>query len=225
MSDDKVSQENPTQENPGREPGNGDHVIEVYADIWCPFTHVGLRRLVDERAKRGAAVVLRVRPWPLEIVNGKAMDAGFIGEEVDDLRAQAAGDLFTGFDVEHFPSTTLPALALAEAAYRQDAATGEALGLALRDALFEQGRDIGDPVVLAELASALGVGTATQADADAVLASYEEGRARGVIGSPHFFTPAGGFFCPALDIERVDGHLQIRPDLRAFEAFVDACLA
>ena len=28
-----------------------------------------------------------------------------------------------------------------------------------------------------------------------VLAEWELGRARGVVGSPHFFTPAGGFFC------------------------------
>ncbi len=211
--------------NVTEERGARENMIDVYADVWCPFTHVGLRRLAEKRAELGAHVILRVHAWPLEIVNGKPMDAAFIGEEVDDLRAQAAPDLFAGFDVDHFPSTTLPALALAEAAYRKDPATGEAFSFALRDALFEQGRDVGDADVLAELAAAHGVGAADDADADAVRASLDEGRARGVIGSPHFFTPTGGFFCPALDIERVDGHLQIRPDLGAFEAFVEACLA
>ncbi|MEZ5379200.1 MAG: DsbA family protein [Acidimicrobiales bacterium] len=200
-------------------------VIDVYADIWCPFTHVGLKRLVEQRAARGDGVTLRVRPWPLELVNGKPMDAHFIGEEVDDLREQAAGDLFSGFDVEAFPTTTLPALALVESAYRIGDAEGERLSLALRDALFEEGRDISDPHVLNTIADAAGLPPAIPADTEAVLAEWEQGKERGVVGSPHFFTEHGAFFCPALDIKRVDGHLRIAPDLPAFETFVEACFA
>ena len=29
-------------------------VIEVFADIWCPFAHVGLSRLVQRRDETGA---------------------------------------------------------------------------------------------------------------------------------------------------------------------------
>ena len=29
------------------------NVVEVYADIWCPFTHVGLQRLVARREEAG----------------------------------------------------------------------------------------------------------------------------------------------------------------------------
>ena len=61
---------------------------------------------------------------------------------------------------------------------------------------------------------------ATPEDEAAVEASWETGKARGVVGSPHFFTDAGGFFCPALDIKRVDGHLVIKADVKAFEEFV-----
>ncbi len=200
-------------------------VIEVYADIWCPFTHVGLQRLVARRAEVGADFVLRIHPWPLELVNGKPMDGAFIGEEIDDLRAQATPDLFTDFRVDRFPTSTIPALALAESAYRQGLATGEAFGMAVRHALFEEGRDISDPAVLAELADSLGIPAATDADVDLVHAAHATGSERGVIGSPHFFTPAGGFFCPSLDIKRVDGHLVIRPDLAAFEEFVATCVA
>lgn len=200
-------------------------VIDVYADIWCPFTHVGLRRLVERRDQEGADLRLRVRPWPLELVNGKPMDPDFIGEEIDDLRAQVAADLFTGFRVDTFPTTTTPALALAESAYRVDLATGEAMSLSLRSELFERGRNIGDADVLAELASAAGVPPATEKDHEAVEAAWAEGKERGVVGSPHFFTPSGDFFCPALDIKRADGHLAIKPDLAAFETFVTACFA
>lgn len=193
--------------------------IEVFADVWCPFTHVGLRRLVQRREASGSTVTLRVRAWPLELVNGHPLDAAFIGEEIVDLRAQVASDLFLGFDEARFPGSTLPALALAEAAYRVGEETGEAMSLALRDALFEQGRDVGDPAVLDELASAHGVPPVEAVDVAAVSASLDEGRARGVVGSPHFFTPSGGFFCPALDIRRVDGHLRITSDIEAFDRF------
>jgi predicted DsbA family dithiol-disulfide isomerase len=193
--------------------------IEVFADVWCPFTHVGLRRLVERREARGSTVRLRVRAWPLELVNGHPLDAAFIGEEIADLRAQVAPDLFLGFDEGRFPASTLPALALTEAAYRVGEQTGEAMSLALRDALFEQGRNIGDAEVLGELAAALGVPSVEAADGAAVTTSLDEGRARGVVGSPHFFTPSGGFFCPALAIERVDGHLRITSDLEAFDRF------
>ncbi len=200
-------------------------VIDVYADIWCPFTHVGLQRFVQRRDEQGADLRLRVRPWPLELVNGKPMDPEFIGEEIEDLQAQVAPGLFRGFRADTFPETTMPALALAESAYGVDLATGEAMSLQLRSELFERGRDIGSPEVLAGVASAAGVPAASEADQGAVLAEWEAGKARGVVGSPHFFTPSGDFFCPALDIKRTDGHLSIAPDIPAFEAFVAACLA
>ncbi|MCC6183750.1 MAG: disulfide bond formation protein DsbA, partial [Microthrixaceae bacterium] len=59
--------------------------IEVFADVTCPFTHVGLRRMVAARQAQGRDdVVLRVRSWPLEVVNGAPLDAAFVAEEVDD---------------------------------------------------------------------------------------------------------------------------------------------
>jgi predicted DsbA family dithiol-disulfide isomerase len=187
--------------------------MEVFADVACPFTHVGLRRIVARRAASGSAVpVLLVRAWPLELVNGHPLAPDFIAEEVEALRAQVAPDLFAGFDPAAFPVTSIPALALAHAAYAVDAATGERVSLALRDAVFEQGRDVTDPTVLAHLASEYGVERCGRADVAAVTSEWEEGRRRGVVGSPHFFVGASGFFCPALDIERVDGELRIRTD-------------
>lgn len=197
--------------------------IEVYADIWCPFTHVGVRRLVERRAAANAAVALRLRPWPLELVNGAPMDADFIGEEVDDLRDQVAPDLFTGFRRDRFPTTTLPALALAESAYGRSVEIGETVSLVLRDELFELGHDISDPQVLERVAHEHEIPLPGAAATRTVEASLDEGRARGVVGSPHFFTPSGGFFCPALDITRVDGQLKITSDLERFEQFVTDC--
>jgi predicted DsbA family dithiol-disulfide isomerase len=200
--------------------------IEVFADVSCPFTHVGLRRLVDLRTQLGQPDAhLIVRAWPLEIVNGQPLDADFIAEEVDDIREQVAPDLFTGFTRSAFPASTLPALALAAAAYHRDLATGEQVSLTLRDLLFEQGVDIADLDVLHGLAADHEL-EFDPTDTRTVLADHAEGVERGVIGSPHFFTPAGGFFCPALDVHRgADGHLRITADLAGFEEFATSCFA
>jgi hypothetical protein len=130
-------------------------------------------------------------------VNGEPLDPQLIAEEVGEIRASVAPDLFAGFDPRAFPSTSLPALALAAAAYRKDLRTGDSMSLALRARLFEDGGDISDP---------------------------DAGQERGVIGSPHFFTPDGSFFCPALDVRRDDdGRLRIAVDDVAFDAFLTAC--
>ena len=198
--------------------------VEVFADVWCPFTHVGLRRFVELRTHMDVPPALVVRSWPLELVNGAPMDPAFIAEEVDDIRGSVAPDLFTGFDPARFPTTTLSALALTSRAYEQSAATGEAVALELRDRLFERGEDIGDPGVVAAVATAHGLPADAGDDHDLPTRDWEEGKARGVIGSPHFFTPGGDWFCPSLDVSRADdGHLRITDDPEGFDAFVRSC--
>jgi predicted DsbA family dithiol-disulfide isomerase len=204
-------------------------VIEVFADVACPFTHVGLRRFVHLRAEAGRdrgsdAVRLFVRSWPLEIVNAKPLAPDFVAEEIDELRAQVAPDMFAGFAKAKFPSTTVPAMALAAAAYEADLETGEAVSLELRDLLFEQGVDISDEAALADLGARYSLDTEA-ADPDRVRADHAEGMARGVIGSPHFFTRVGDFFCPSLDVSRDEaGHLHVKSDPAGFDRFVAACL-
>jgi len=200
-------------------------VIEVFADVGCPFTHLGLLRFVERRSELGRDdVQLWVRGWPLEIVNGAPLDPHFIAEEVADLRRQVAPRSFVGFRETSFPATSLPALALAVAAYEEDLATGERVSLALRDLLFEQGEDVADPEVLDALAAQHGL-VVDLDDTSQVLADHAEGVERGVIGSPHFFTPTGGFFCPALDVQRdQDGHLRITADPDGFDRFIASCL-
>lgn len=203
-------------------------VVEVFADVGCPFTHVGLLRFVAAREQRGRAdVVLRVHGWPLEVVNGTPLDPTFIAEEVEEIRSQLDDGLFAGFDPGAFPHTSVPAMALASSAYELDDRIGEAVSLRLRALLFEEGRDIADPGVLAAVAAewALPFDPSDAAGhRERVLAEHAEGTERGVVGSPHFFTPGGGFFCPALDVGRDDsGHLRIHADPEGFDAFLTAC--
>jgi predicted DsbA family dithiol-disulfide isomerase len=200
--------------------GSSGPELDVFADVSCPFTHVALRRLVERRASKGAGTVtLHVRAWPLELVNGGPTEPDTLAEEVDALRAQVAPDLFTGFDAARPPSTSIPALALAAAAYRVGTAVGERFSLALRDALFERAQDIADPDVLAALAAQVGLAP-VPADPEQVIAEWHDGQARGVKGSPHFFGPGLDAFCPTLAVDRVDGHLRIRADPGALDSFL-----
>ncbi len=67
-------------------------------------------------------------------------------------------DLFAGFSVDTFPKTSMAAFALTAAADRTgDPALSEDVGMALRDALFEQGLDIGRPDVVEAIARRFGL--------------------------------------------------------------------
>ena len=205
-------------------PTRATRVVEVFADVVCPFTHVGLQRLVAGReALDRRDVVLRVHAWPLEIVNEAPLAGDVVAEEVDALRSTVAGGLFQRFDPTRWPSSSLPALALAARGYRARDRVGERVSLTLRDALFERGRDIADPAVLAAIAASCQVDMPDAEDDAAVLADLEQGRARGVIGSPHFFVDGVGFFCPNLQIERVGGQLRVAVDRAALADFLERC--
>jgi predicted DsbA family dithiol-disulfide isomerase len=200
--------------------------IEVFADVVCPFTHVGLRRFVARRAELGRSVPrLRVRAWPLELVNGHPFDPESVDRHVHELRNQVAPDSFAHFTRHAVPNTSRPAFALVAEAYALGDAIGEAVSLDVRAALFEDGHDIADPEVLAAIGAAHGVGEPGAVAAEAVISDYEEGRRRGVQGSPEFFLGDVGYFCPALRIERTGDDLVIAPDTARFDAFLDDCFA
>ena len=100
----------------------------------------------------------------------------------------------------------------------------ESVGMALRDAVFEQGLDIGVADQVAPIAARFGLEPLDAEETTAaVRADWDEGKARGVIGSPHFFTGDGGsWFCPGLDISRDNlGHFVVGWK-QGTETFVDS---
>ncbi len=200
-------------------------MIEVFADIWCPFAHVGLRSVARRRAERGVDLPIVVRAWPLELVNGAPLDAAKTLEHVEELRTQVAPDLFGDFDPQHFPTSTLDALALVARAQRESVALGERASFEVRVALFESGLDISDPIVLDRIATGLGLESPADEDRRSVLTDWSEGQQRGVQGSPHFFCGSLDSFCPSLDISRAPGaeHLTIAADLGRLDTFLDQC--
>ena len=199
--------------------------IEVFADVVCPFTHVGLRRLSEARRARAGSPPIRVRAWPLEWVNGAALDPDLAALEIAALREQVAPELFAGFDPATFPRTSIPAFGLVAAAYAMDDVTGEMVSLALRDALFEQGEDISEARVLQAIGQPFGIEPFDRISAEsAVRTDWERGKARGVKGSPHFFVGDRGWFCPSLDITHVGDRFDIQIADEAMRDFYAAAL-
>jgi predicted DsbA family dithiol-disulfide isomerase len=206
-----------------RPPARERKFVEVFADVACPFAYVGLHRFRAYRCRRGKTEpILRVRAWPLELVNGTALDGPSLRPKIEALRAFVAPDLFVGFDASTFPATTLPAMAAEAAAYRHGAELGERFGLAVRHALFEDGLDVSDEAVLRRLCQSLGAPDPTDVDRAAVSDDFSEGKRRGVVGSPHFFTAQGDFFCPSLDIAHGQNGYEVSFDRAGFEKFVAA---
>jgi predicted DsbA family dithiol-disulfide isomerase len=200
--------------------------IEVFADIVCPFTHVGLRRLRETSRARGSQLSLRVRAWPLELVNGAPLGPDLLAQEIAALRSQVAPDLFTGFDASLFPLSSIPALGMTSAAYALDETVGAMISLALRDALFEEGRDISDPGVLAEIGQRFGVAPLDPAAAEAAVRSdWRLGQERGVDGSPHFFVGDRGWFCPSLEIRHDHDGFDIQLSGEGMREFYAAAFA
>jgi predicted DsbA family dithiol-disulfide isomerase len=200
--------------------------IEVFADIVCPFTHVGLRRLRERRAERTSKPLIAVHAWPLEFVNGEPVGHSLVAREIAALRASVAPDLFTGFDQAPWPATSIPAFGLVASGYAREDATGEALSFAVRDALFEQGLDIADVDVLRHLGAPYGVTPLPLVEAEAATRrDFERGRNRLVRGSPHFFVGDRDWFCPSLNITPRGDILNIDVAVETMEEFYDVAFA
>jgi len=199
--------------------------IEVFADITCPFTHVGLSHVAELLGKADSSVGLRVRAWPLEWVNGSPMEGGAVATKTASLRKKLESNLFSGINPANWPTTTIPALNLTASAYGASAEAGLAVSLEIRDALFERGLDISDPAVLAEIAAGHGLDAPAREASQEVLDDYEAGQARGVKGSPDFFIGENEFFCPALDLGHDEaGELTASFDLAGLDQLMSAAL-
>jgi len=194
--------------------------LEVFADITCPFTHIGLKRVVRELVELDQFEIV-VRAWPLEWVNGAPLEAAAVKAKIAALHDQLGTNDFSNFREDAWPTTTVPALNLAAAAFDVDLSTGLAVSLALRDALFEEGQNVGDPAVLSLVASQFGLEPPSNEVDARVQADYDEGQRRGVRGSPDFWLGDEEFFCPALTLGHDDDGLTAEFDTEGFGDFLD----
>lgn len=198
-------------------------VITVFGDICCPFTYAGLESLRREREQRRSLVSIEVRAWPLEWINGSPFDPDHVAAEVRALRSGPTPDLFAGFNPTSFPTTSIPAFGLVHRAYEVGVDVGEQAAFAIRRAIFERGLDVGTTDVLAEIAADLRIHVPSIDESNAwVAADREAGHDLGVVGSPHFVTDRGSWFCPLLHITKSDDGFVVTIDSASRAEFLDA---
>jgi predicted DsbA family dithiol-disulfide isomerase len=199
-------------------------VITVYADLWCPFAYVGLKRAMATNEVMDGSVQLALRSWPLELINGAPLPQEKTHANATALRASVAPDLFAGIHDWVYPTSTLPALALAAKANVADLQRGTAVSMHLRHLLFEEGLDLSSDLVLNEVAETFAIAREPE-DLHLVNLEYHEGQRRGVKGSPHFFCSSGEeIFCPTLDLSRdEEGNLRVQQMVSRLEGFFARC--
>ena len=178
--------------------------VRVYADYVCPFCYLGYASLEAYREDREEPLDVEWHPFDLQ--SRKRRDDGTIDDSIDDRKDESyyeeakqnvrrlaeeydvemAGELRT--DVDAYDAQRV---ALRASEERPEAF--EAFHRRVFDALWEEGRDVGDPDVLADVAEGAGLPedyvADTLADDDSATAleeTFEAAAEFGITGVPTF---------------------------------------
>lgn len=162
-----------------------------WAEYYCPWCYIAAVRLQRILPEYEGRVRLVDRAFPLEVYGGGPPDRKELEAEMWLAAIQEPDAEFKPFGAT-WPTTTLPAFEAAWCACRQGDEIGRALDLRIRRAFFAEGRDIGDPGVMEDLAREVGLEMAQFgrdfASGAARNAILEEGRlgkeSYGVRGTP-----------------------------------------
>ena len=188
--------------------------LVVYADITCPWAHVAVHRLHEERRSQGLDDELRfdIRSFPLELFNEQPTPKKILDAEISvagGLEPEAGWQMWQRPESE-YPTTSLPALEAVQAAKDQSLLASEQLDRRLRVGFFGESRIISLRHEILELAA-----ECDAVDVDRLAAALDSGSARAAVieqkefaerdeieGSPHVFLPDGtDAHNPGIDME------------------------
>jgi predicted DsbA family dithiol-disulfide isomerase len=178
--------------------------LTVYADYVCPFCYLGRKSLERYQETREQPVELDWHPFDLR--SGKRGPDGEIDHDVDDGKdeeyyAQARENvrrLRERYDAEMAQEIarevdSLPAQMASFHVKEEHPDQWRAFDEAIYAALWREGRDVGEPDVLAELAEEVGLdaeeireATENEALGERLGERFDEARQRGVTGVPTF---------------------------------------
>jgi predicted DsbA family dithiol-disulfide isomerase len=133
---------------------------------------VRLHRVAKEYEGR---VRFRTRPFPLELIRGEAAPRDILEQEWWLAAIQEPGAAFAPYRGGDWPTTTLPAFEAAWCAAQQGSAPAAEYDLRVRRAFFAEGRNIGRPEVLFDLAREAGL------DFTRFRVQWESGAAQAVV--------------------------------------------
>ncbi len=210
------------------EPAPGTR-IDIVSDAICPWCYIGKRKLeraLEQLANAGLRFSVHWNPYqlnpdmPKEGRDRTAYRVWKFGSpekarELDTNVTQAAAEAGLTFHLDHIARTpnTLDAHRLIWSAGRK--AVQDAAMEAVFAAYFIQGRDIGDPEVLADCAAQAGLDvqeTAQFLSSDTasreMLAADRAAREAGVSGVPSFFLDGYGLWSGALPADTMAQALQ-----------------
>jgi predicted DsbA family dithiol-disulfide isomerase len=100
---------------------------------------------------------LRIRPFPLELIDGESAPRDILEQEWWLAAIQEPAAAFAPYRGDDWPTTTLPAFEAAWCAARQGVQALADYDLRVRQAFFAEGRDIGRWDVLREIAEEAGL--------------------------------------------------------------------
>jgi predicted DsbA family dithiol-disulfide isomerase len=187
--------------------------IDIVSDVVCPWCYLGEKRLEQALAEEAGPVVVRWRPYQLdptipeggldraEYMEKKFGKSGRLQSVHDNLtRLGAEVGLPFAFDKITRSPNTLDAHRLIR--WAASAGVQSRVVDRLFEAYFVEGRDIGDRVVLTEIAAECGLDAdlverllAEGADSEVVRQEVEQAQAMGISGVP-FFIFAGRLGVP-----------------------------
>lgn len=100
---------------------------------------------------------LRIRPFPLELIDGESAPRDILDQEWWLAAIQEPAAAFAPYRGDDWPTTTLPAFDAVWCAGRQGEEAQAIYDLGVRRAFFAQGRNIGRWAVLREIAEEVGL--------------------------------------------------------------------
>ena len=187
--------------------------IDIVSDVVCPWCYLGEKRLEQALAEEAGPIVVRWRPYQLDptIPQGGLDRAEYMAKKFGKSgRLQSVHDNLTrlgaevGLPFAFDKITRSPNTLDAHRLIRWAASAGVQSRVVDRlfQAYFVEGRDIGDRVVLTEIAAECGLDAdlverllAEGADSEVVRQEVEQAQAMGVSGVP-FFIFAGRLGVP-----------------------------
>ena len=128
-----------------------------WSEYYCPWSYVAVVRLNAVMPEFRGRVRLRLRPFPLELIDGYAAPRDVLEQEWWLAAIQEPAAAFAPHPGDDWPSTTLPAFEAAWCAARQGDAATTSFDLRVRRAFFAEGRNIGRRDVLREIAEETGL--------------------------------------------------------------------
>ncbi|GAA3538919.1 DsbA family oxidoreductase [Nonomuraea rosea] len=170
--------------------------VEIFSDVvcpWCYIGHVRFARAAERFRAKGGTIEVTMRPFQLNpdapaegepLIPALERKFGPNARQMTERVVSAAAGEGLELDYEHaVSSNTLRAHRLIEVATRQG--LGKEMAERLFVAYFTEGRNVGDPDVLAGLAAETGVED-DGAGAEEVREQLDRARALGVTGVPLF---------------------------------------